>query len=77
MEGLNGKAGISAVEAQDLLKNNVDFYHDSWIWLFMTWFSFDKSEIHDSTKGLHFKAVCGSLEQMGETWIELKPYCER
>lgn len=68
---------LLSVEAQGLPKNSVDFYYASWSWLFITWFSFGKSEIHDSTKGLHFKAVCRSLEQMGETWIELKPYCER
>lgn len=68
---------LLSAEAQGLSKNTVDFYRASLNWLFITCFFFGKSEIHDSTKELHFKAVCRSLEQMGETWIELKPYCER
>lgn len=68
---------LLSVEAWGLSKNSADFYHDFFFWLFITWFLSGKSEIHDSTKGLHFKAVCRSLEQMGGTWIELKPYCER
>lgn len=68
---------LLSVEALGLSKNTVDFYRAGLNWLFITCFFSGKSEIHDSTKGLHFKAVCRSLEQMGETWIELKPYCER
>lgn len=68
---------VLSVETWDLSKNTIDFYHTSSNWLFITWFLYGKSEIHHSTKALHFKAFCRSLEQMGETWIELKPYCER
>lgn len=77
-EVLNGKAGISAFSwSTRFVKEQCRFLPWFFFWLFITWFSFGKSEIHDSTKGLHFKAVCRSLEQMGGTWIELKPYCER
>lgn len=57
---------LLSVGQRDLSENAVNFYHTSSNWLLVTWFLYGKSQIHHSTKALHFKAVYSLLSRWGK-----------